>query len=253
MLRNSYRPYTTNGRGIVSRSYMKSDQSQSIPLRLSDEISILKKEKQNLIQEKSLLKAKIVRLTNKAKRPRQSTQKFNIQYSNSLEKELRQAKQMTAAKRSEIALIKLSDRAAIVDELQEECLMLHMELIRMKKQKIEAEKQRKEAYKKLVNAQEEYSKEVLEKQKKEIAHYIKEIATQKQRNFAIALKLQKKEEAKDVPDERTRVIQNSVDAIDKSIKQEEEETKQIQEEIQQITQEQTKKIKELEDRLKSLQ
>ena len=61
MLRNSYRPYTTNGRGIVSRSYMKSDQSQSIPLRLSDEISILKKEKQNLIQEKSLLKAKIVR------------------------------------------------------------------------------------------------------------------------------------------------------------------------------------------------
>ena len=253
MFRSSFRPYTTNGRGIVSRSYAKRDQSQSVPLRLSDEISILKKEKQNLIQEKSLLKAKIVRLTNKAKRPRQSPQKFNIQYSNSLEKELRQAEQLTAAKRSEIALIKLSDRAAIVDELQEECLMLHMELIRMKKQKIEAEKQRKEAYKKLVNAQEEYSKEVLANQKKEIAHYIKEIAAQKQRNFAIALKLQKKEEARDVPDERTIVMKTSVESIEKSIQQEEEETKQIEEEIKQVTEEQTKRIKELEERLRSLQ
>ena len=134
MFPSGFRPTTTPSKPITSYAYTRNQrQVQSIPVKLADEIAIMKREKQNLIQERCLLKAKIVRLNSKAKHPRQATQVSGIQL-NSLEKEIRQVEQMTASKRSEIALIKLSDRAAIVDELQEECLMLHMELIRMRKQ-----------------------------------------------------------------------------------------------------------------------
>lgn len=252
MFPSGFRPTSTSTKQISSYSYGRNhSQARSVPVKLADEIAIMKREKQNLIHEKCLLKAKIVRLNSKAKRPYQQPQVSGIQL-NSLEKEIRQVEQMTAAKRSEIALIKLSDRAAIIDELQEECLMLHMEIIRLSKQKSDAEKQRKETYKKLVSAQEEFSKDVLSNQMKEIACLKREIAVQKQRNAVIARKLQKKERSKGLPDERAKVMQTNIDSIDRAIRQEEYETKQIQNEIKAVTEEQTKLIKELEEKLESL-
>ena len=108
---------------------------------INDDLSILKKEKQNLIQEKTLLKAKILRFTNKNKQFKKPLPKLGIQ--NSLEKELTQIEQLMAEKRAEIALIKRSDISAHVQELQEECILLYMEIKRLELEKDESEKKKK--------------------------------------------------------------------------------------------------------------
>ncbi|EAY14712.1 hypothetical protein TVAG_038180 [Trichomonas vaginalis G3] len=244
MFASGYRPYTPGSKNIYS------NRAGDGALKLADEIGVLKREKQNLIQEKSLLKAKIARLTTRAKKPQSFATNSAVQ--NSLERELHQIEQMTANYRSEIALIKQSDRAAIIDELQEECLMLHMELIRMRSKKSEAEKENKDLQQLLQEKQSEFSREVLSKQKKEIKSLQKEIALQQSRNEIIAEKVQKRENAKDQPDERVRVISSTISDLDQKIKNEEDETEKSKQEIKRIQEEQGARIKLLEDRLKSL-
>ena len=135
-----------------------------------DEIGILKREKQNLIQEKSLLKAKITRLRNKASKPPQK-KKQNIQnihgLLNNLEVEIKKITQLAASKRTEIETIKQSDRAAVITELQEECLILHQEIIRMKRTNAYMQKQTKDMRNDLMQKQADFSENVYNKQKKE--------------------------------------------------------------------------------------
>ena len=98
------RPMTTNpGRRTTRMVALETPPS-------SEEVNILKREKHNLIQEKSLLKAKITRLIDITKHPNRYTPRQNSDQ-NALEKEYKQVEQLSAYKRAEIASLNASDLA----------------------------------------------------------------------------------------------------------------------------------------------
>ena len=105
----------------------------------TDDIVNLKREKQNLLQERTLLKAKLARFADINRHPKDAGR--NQQIANSLERQVRTLEQLTASKRAEIAQLIYSDRAAVITELQEESKMLHLELMRLKKTKQETEQE----------------------------------------------------------------------------------------------------------------
>ena len=249
------RSYSWGTRKLESREFpTKRMDTKRNSLSIEDEISVLKREKQNLFQEKSLLKAKIIRLKNKmGKAPqKQRPMSRSHPFQNSLENELKRLKQLSASKRTEIDSIKQSDRAALIGELQEECIILHEEIIRMKYSNKSFNKQTKELHKKLLQTQSEFSESVYSKQKKEINNLHLEIDKQKQRNAVISLKLMKKEHELDSSDERKTIMQNSYSEIDNKIKQEQDQVKQIEDDIKTISQKGEERVKELEERLRNV-
>ena len=248
------RSYSWGTRKLESREFPgKRATVKRNPLSLEEEISVLKKEKQNLFQEKSLLKAKIVRLKNKlGKAPQKQTSSRSHPFQNSLENELKKLKQLSASKRTEIDYIKQSDRAALIGELQEECIILHEEIIRMKYSIKSFTKNNKELHNKLVQTQSEFSESVYNKQKKEINNILLEIDKQKQRNAVISLKLMKKEHQIDSSDERTTIMQNSYSEIDAKIKQEQDQIKRIEEDIQTVKTKGEARVKQLETILRNI-
>ena len=70
----------------------------------TDDIVNLKREKQNLLQERTLLKAKLARFADINRHPKDAGR--NQQIANSLERQVRTLEQLTASKRAEIAQLK---------------------------------------------------------------------------------------------------------------------------------------------------
>lgn len=217
----------------------------------AEEINVLKKEKQNLIQEKSLLKAKITRLIDITKHPEKYTNKITTD-PNSLEKEYKQIEQMSASRRAEIAQLISSDLAATVNELQEECLMLHMELIRVKGEKNKAEQDLRSIAKQLQDAKYNFSPELEKKQRKIISDLERQIAEQKIRNCKIQAKL----DTQDFYDyrESQRVEINPIVAqtlmqLDAKLKSEQADVLEIEEETRKIEEEKLREIEELQKKL----
>ena len=215
-----------------------------------DDLTILKREKQNLIQEKSLLKAKIVRMNSINKHPRQHIANLAVQ--NSLEKEVRQIEQITASKRAEIALIKASDRAAVIEELQEECLMLYMEIKRVQKLKKETETNRKNVSEQLKKAKELYSPEIISMQQKEIEYLQNEIKKQADRNAIIRDKLNRKEDEKDQPNEHQLFMEKTIESLDLQITLEQEQILMLNEKLSVIEKDHKDRILDLQRKLKAL-
>jgi chromosome segregation ATPase len=146
----------------------------------TEDIVNLKREKQNLIRERTLLKAKLARYASYNQHPKPYGR--NQQIANSLEREVHKLEQLTAAKRAEIAQLIYSDRAAIVTELQEESKMLHLELLRLKRVKQETETELKNAAVQLEEASHKYSSAALAAQQKVIKQLEKEVAEQRRKN-----------------------------------------------------------------------
>jgi vacuolar-type H+-ATPase subunit I/STV1 len=200
----------------------------------TDDITNLKREKQNLIQERSLLKARLARYANFNRHPKPPGRNQHI--ANSLEQQVRTLEQLTAAKRAEIAQLIYSDRAAVISELQEESKMLHLELMRLRKSKQESEASLRDVTAQLKEACEKYSPAVLARQDKTIKNLEREIAAQRAKNDTIKEKVaQMKAEQEDSQyQEQNMKVHRQIDSLRSQIKQEQQEIAAIDQQMAQM-------------------
>ena len=220
---------------------------------MSEEVGIMKREKHNLLQEKSLLKAKITRLLDITKHPNRYTPKTNTDQ-NSLEREYRKIEQLAAAKRSEIAQLESSDTATIVKELQEECLMLHMELVRVKSEKQRTDIELRRAVKELQEANAQFNPDLVKRQERIINELKKQISEQNIRNAKIKAKLDEKEseQAENKQDEAQIIVEKTVADLEAQIRAEQESIAQIENEMKTLDEEKIKEINELQETLSQI-
>jgi chromosome segregation ATPase len=215
----------------------------------TDDIMNLKREKQNLIQERSLLKARLQRYANFNRHPKPPGR--NQQIANSLEQQVKTLEQLTAAKRAEIAQLIYSDRAAVISELQEESKMLHLELMRLRKSKQESEASLREVTAQLKEACEKYSPAVLARQDKTIKSLEKEIATQRAKNDTIKEKVaqMKAEQENSQYQEQNMKVHKQIDSLKAQIKQEQQEIAAIDQQMAQMKADHAAEMQRLQSEL----
>lgn len=222
-----------------------------------DEIMDLKREKQNLAQERNMLKAKITRFSDLAKRPNQpstmnprsKTQSRNAIIANSLQKQIDSLTQMIAAKRSETQQILYSDRAVQINELQEESIMLYSEIVRLQNEKKEIDSQYKEAAQQLQQIKTHYSESVLNEQHKMIKNLEKEIALQQQRNETIRHKIisMKREQNDETFISANEKTQKQIAEMKEKIRIEKQAIKQIDQETEEMRKNHAIELKKLQN------
>ncbi|OHT09947.1 hypothetical protein TRFO_21040 [Tritrichomonas foetus] len=250
----SHKNAPNSARGPEDRS-MYSARNQFTQIKRSsenittDDIVNLKREKQNLLQERTLLKAKLARFADINRHPKAAGR--NQQIANSLERQVRTLEQLTASKRAEIAQLIYSDRAAVITELQEESKMLHLELMRLKKTKQETEAELRKVSAELEEACQKYSPAVLTKQQKTIKQLEREISAQQARNEKLKQKIevmQKDQEANNYDDENAK-IQKQIDDLKAKIKEEQQAIAQLDKQMAQMSDEHANEMQELQSQL----
>ncbi|OHT13961.1 hypothetical protein TRFO_15728 [Tritrichomonas foetus] len=232
----------------AARNQMNAIKNSREPITI-DEIISLKREKQNLTQERYILKAKIARFSDATKRPNPPNR--NIQIANSLEKQVKTLEQLVAAKKQEIADLIYSDRAALVTELQEESKMLHLESNRLKKLKQDTEAELKKLSLELEEACEKYSPQVLNRQGKAIRGVEKEIEMQKARNDKIQKKIDDAIKAQEEQklQEKHENLQKQIDSLKQKIRQEQNEINGLDRQMRELQENHTNEILEYQSRL----
>ena len=213
-----------------ARNQLNAIRNSRDPITIDDIIN-LKREKQNLTQERYLLKAKLARYADVSRRP--NTAKRDIQIANSLEKQVRTLEILTAAKRAEINDLIYSDRAAQVTELQEESKMLHLESLRLRRAKLETEAELKQLSAELESANERYSPQVITRQQKAIKAVEKEINQQKKKNEELQKKIDeaKKSQEDQKLEEKQKELQKQINDLKQSIRNEQDQIKKLDNEM----------------------
>lgn len=242
------------GRKIVTNQGRRSTRNidfDNVPT--SEELRNLKREKQDLAQEKVLLKAKISRLIDITKHPYRYSPRQNTGQ-NSLEKEQKRLEQLSAYKRAEIASLKCSDLAAIVNELQEECLMLHMELIRVRQEKSKTDREFRQITRQLQEAEIQFNPDLERKQEKIIKELNNQIAEQTMRNKRIQAKLTERENRiyGNKQDEAALIVQRTIEDLEQKIRNEQDEIDRIDNEMRQLEEEKSQEISDLQRELDSI-
>ena len=211
----------------------------------TDDIVNLKREKQNLLHERSILKAKLARYANFNRHSKAPGR--NQQIANSLERQVKTLEQLTAAKRAEIAQLIYADRAAVITELQEESKMLHLELMRLRKAKKETEAELDEISHQLEDSCTRYSPEVLSRQHQTIKGLEKEIAQQRARNDKIREKVETmRQEREDKEKGANSEIQKQIDDLKAKIRKEQQEIQAIDKQMEQMKEEHAREMQELQ-------
>lgn len=212
------------------RSQLQAIRNSKEPIT-PEEIINLKMEKQQLIQEKTTIKAKISRynqLANTKKAPAR-----NAQIISSLERQVAALEKMVLQKKGELQNILLSDRAAMITELQEESKIYHLELIRLQTSKRESEHNLRAVDAKLEKLNNEYSNESLLNKKKAIEVLEKEIASQSSKNEALRqaiVEMRQQHEEKCNSKENQRLRQK-INDIKEKIRLEQKAIQDIEQEI----------------------
>jgi chromosome segregation ATPase len=210
----------------------------------TDDIVNLKREKQNLIRERTLLKAKLARYASFNRHPKPPGR--NQQIANSLEREVHKLEQLTAAKRAEIAQLIYSDRAAVITELQEESKMLHLELMRLKKSKQESETDLRGLAAEYDEACQKYSPAVLSRQHAQIANLEQMIAAQKEKNDAVRAKIAAMKEEQDGDAQQAEKVQRRTEELQARIRHEQQEIAAIDRQMQQMREEHAREMQRLQ-------
>lgn len=221
------------------------DANSSEPQITTNDIVILKKELNNLTQQKSLLKAKIQRLNDTLKNHRPKP--ANQQMANSLEKEISKIEQYNAKRRAEIAAIMSSDLAAEISEQQQESILLYEEINRINKRRKEAEKELATVSEQLEIASQQYSEENLQIAQHKIAMLEQEIASQEQRNERLRSQIEEAE------DEMSKAEIESNDKLAKKVEDLQQKIDQEQQKLDELNQEITDKKKEYSDEIEKLE
>ncbi|EAX97549.1 hypothetical protein TVAG_006800 [Trichomonas vaginalis G3] len=207
-----------------------------------EEIMELKREKQNLIQERNILRAKITRFADLAKRtnsngsinPRNRGKSRNAIIANTLQNQIDSLTRQIAQKRSETQQLMFSDKAVEITELQEEAKMLFMEAMRLEREKKEVELQYKEAQENLERINANYSSSVIAEQSKQINQLEKEISLQRQRNEILRSKISaiKEEQKTKSYIDATEKVKNKIEEIKKKIQAEKEAIRALDQETE---------------------
>lgn len=248
-----YRPAPPDQKfkSIDSSRSQRRDVNPSEPQITSNDIVILKKELNNLTQQKSLLKAKIQRLNDTLKNHRPKP--ANQQMANSLEKEMKKIEQYNANRRAEIAAIMSSDLAAEISEQQQESILLYEEINRINKRRKEAEKELADVTEQLEIASQQYSEENLQIAQHKISMLEQEIANQEQRNERLRSQIEEAEaEMSKAEIESNENLSKQVEKLEQQIQKEKDEIASLDQEIEDTKTKNEEEIKELEQKLKSM-
>lgn len=224
-------PNSSRGNDMYSaRNQLNAIRNSRDPITIDDIIN-LKREKQNLTQERYLLKAKLARFNEISRRP--NTAKRDVQIANSLEKQVQTLENLTAAKRAEINDLIYSDRAAQVTELQEESKMLHLESLRLKRAKLDTEAEIKQLTAELESTCEKYSPQVLTRQHKQIKAVEKEIKLQNKKNEDIQKKIDeaKRYQEEQKLEEKKEELQKQINELKQKIRNEQDQIKKLDNEM----------------------
>ena len=237
-----YRPAPPDQKfkSIDSSRSQRRDVNPSEPQITSNDIVILKKELNNLTQQKSLLKAKIQRLNDTLKnhRPKPANQKIE---------------QYNANRRAEIAAIMSSDLAAEISEQQQESILLYEEINRINKRRKEAEKELADVTEQLEIASQQYSEENLQIAQHKISMLEQEIANQEQRNERLRSQIEEAEaEMSKAEIESNENLSKQVEKLEQQIQKEKDEIASLDQEIEDTKTKNEEEIKELEQKLKSM-
>jgi DNA repair exonuclease SbcCD ATPase subunit len=215
----------------------------------TDDILNLKREKQNLIRERTLLKVKLARYGsfNRHSKPPGRNQ----QIANSLEREVQKLEQLTAGKRAEIAQLIYSDRAALITELQEESKMLHLELMRLQKTKQETENELRVVSAQLEEASQRYSPAVLARQNSQVRGLEREIAAQRAKNEALKDKVAAMKAAQESDDgvEEAARNQQKIEHLKAQIRKEQQEIAAVDRQMEQIKGEHAAGMQQLQSQI----
>lgn len=146
------RPFSP--RGTIARSQFVQLQKNR-NLISSDEVINLKKQKQMLLKERSILIAKIARYESQPYQRTNDSQ--NKKIADSVDRDVKKLKHVIEEKRKDLEAVSHSDTAFSILETQEESKILHLELVRLKDEKERLQKALASSEKKLDALIEEYS------------------------------------------------------------------------------------------------
>lgn len=200
----------------------------------TDEITLMKKELQSLIQEKAMLKAKVDRLSNISKHP--GERYANVKNPGLIASELQRTESYIAKRREEIESLRNSDIANIVREQQREALILYQETKRQQELKFQKESEFHELSRKYDQMVRKYSQNVLDRTNSHIKVLETELEVQNRRVARAKERLRKRKEeigaSMRLSDLRNRsALHETIRSLKNRIKQEEAEISIICSEI----------------------
>ena len=228
--------------------YFSKDPPSQNPDELTPEdIEKLKKEKKALLDERSLLKAKIAhfgRFSQKSSAPQR-----NKQIVQSLEKQIQFLEQMTTQKREEINQILQSDRAAIIRELQEESKVLQLELFRLQNSKNEAEQHFREISLQLEEANRKYSSNAIVRQNRTIKLLERDLQEQKEKNQNLKERLKQLKEQREEEERKSLnpKLQKQIEEMKSKIEEEKTKISQLDKEIADIKEKHSQDLQALQE------
>jgi chromosome segregation ATPase len=219
------------------RSHFTAIKNSSAVLTPED-IVTLKREKQNLIRERTLLTAKLARFASFNHHPKSPGR--NQLIAHSLSTEVQTLEQLTAMKREEIARLIYSDRAALITELQEESKMLHLEVSRLTKVKQDTEVEVRELAARLQHTTQKCSAAALTRQQKQIKHLQRAIVIQKEKNEEVMQAVAARQTEEE--DERH---QQKIDQLRAQVEREQQEIAAIDEQIRRMREDHAKEMQRI--------
>jgi chromosome segregation ATPase len=196
-----------------------------------DDVNDLKIEKQQLIDERTQLKAKIVRLEAQSKRStRAGTSNKNLL--TQLDKEYKSVEHLVMQQRAQINQLLRSDNAAERQELQEEAKNIYQERLRLQDLQLQQQKELSDAKMELDELLRTNGPAIYEKQNQKIKVLEDKLMKYENANARLAEKIRKLKEEKRTQDEsQAGQINSRADQLRMQIKEVEDKTAEIEEKI----------------------
>lgn len=164
---------------LSSRGY----RTGNIPESTKSDVIALKTEIHDLMRERTLLKANLVRLRDNLKDPRSHAITQGMLTNTA--QDIKKITDYNASRRSDIAALLASDTAAAVSENQEESLLLYQELLRTSSIRRDAESRLKQINEEINALAHAYSAEKLNHSALKLAQLEAQIVKQQERNASL--------------------------------------------------------------------
>ena len=196
-----------------------------------EDVNDLKIEKQQLIEERTQLKAKIVRLETQSKRStRSGTSNQNLL--TQLDKEYKSVEHLIMQQRAQINELLRSDNAAERQELQEEAKIIYQERLRLHDLQCQQQIELSEAKKELDELLSTNGPAVYEKQANKIKLLEDKLKKYEHANAKLAAKIKKLKQEKKIQEEtQSGQIGMRAEQLRAQIKEVEDKTAEIEEKI----------------------
>ena len=232
------------------RTQRRDNVSYSEPNVSVNDIMILKKELNDLLRQRSLMKAKIQRLNDTIKSSNGRPKVTNQQVASNLQKEMKKIEQYNQSRRAEIASIMSSDLAAEITEQQQESLILYQEINRINKRKREADRELAETNAQLEQVSQQYSPENLRLAQRKVAALEQEIAVQQRRNEKLRKQIEEADEERDRAEvESDENLKKQIEILEQKIAAEQQNNEDLDKEIEETRKKYDEEIQRLQKEL----